>query len=289
MLTAHSIVIKRLIALFFLLSHDAFSNSDMQSVAEQNIEIRVGSLATATHFQNQYFYELLALCLTKTTAEYGDFKISYSEKLNVQARSIKMLSEGNKIDILHTMTSEERESSLSFIKVDLLKGLLGQRVFVIKKSEQARFRHISREQLQTYTAVQGIDWPDLRIMEDNGFHVVGSLFTSRMFDMIRKKRADYFPRSIFEVSEEALIFEKQGLIIEPTLAFEYQAPVYFFFHPANTELRQRIEQGLAKAQQDGSFDALFNRFFARNLALLENRTIFYLNTGTKMGININQR
>ncbi|NQZ12259.1 MAG: hypothetical protein HRT35_34335 [Algicola sp.] len=51
-----------------------------------------------------------------------------------------------------------------------------------------------------------------------------------------------------------------GILLEDRIVLHYISPMYFFVAPYNVLLAKRIETGLRIAQQDGSFDRLFNAY-----------------------------
>jgi hypothetical protein len=54
------------------------------------------------------------------------------------------------------MTSLEREGILLLVHIPLLKGLLGSRIFIIRKDQQTEFAAIETQgQLKSYTTGQG--------------------------------------------------------------------------------------------------------------------------------------
>ena len=58
----------------------------------------------------------------------------------------------------------------------------------------------SVEDLKRFTAVQGHDWPDTKILSYNGLKVRPIADYQVMFNLIANKKADYFPRSVIEAS-----------------------------------------------------------------------------------------
>ena len=53
-----------------------------------------------THQQNNYFYQLITLVMEKTKDNYGEYQISPYTTTVPQARAIKMLEHGLKINLL---------------------------------------------------------------------------------------------------------------------------------------------------------------------------------------------
>lgn len=230
--------------------------------------------------RNIYFIEMLELALEKSKDKYGDYKLEGIEYEMVQSRIIREISKG-KFDIVWSMTSGEREKSLLPVRIPLLKGLLGYRIFIIKKGDEYKFSQInSLKDLKKRSAGQGHDWPDTKILEANGLTVVKAAKYEMLFKMLTGDRFDYFPRGVNEPWSEVKNFEKGKLTVEKSLLIKYPAPIYFFVNKENSKLAERLEYGLNKAIDDGSFDKLFYNNESNKaifeLANIENRKIFSL-------------
>lgn len=203
----------------------------------------------------QYFSALLKLALDETVDDFGPYYLSPVDINMVQQRTITMLQANKVIDVMWTVTSVEREQSMQAVYIPLLKGLMGNRIFLIRKNEQHRFETIKTlEDLFTLTAGQGDNWPDTQIIKRNNIPVQtakGEL----LYNMLAKKRFDYFPRAVTEIQKEA--FQYPEFIIENNLMLNYLSPIYFFVNKQNPLLAKRIEVGLLRAINDGRFDKLF--------------------------------
>lgn len=213
-----------------------------------------------TSHQNSYFYQLMDLVLSKTVNEFGEYELKPSIQDIPQKRAVLMLSENKRIDLMWTMTSKEREQMLQAVYFPLLKGLLGHRIFIIRTSDQEKFKNIhSFDQLKTLLSGQGLGWPDVNILRHNGIKVIESPDYQNLFDMLRAERFDYFPRGITEAWGEHKNLNDDSLMVEQHLLFRYKAPLYFFVNKENHRLHDRLLRGLTLALEDGSFDELFYR------------------------------
>jgi len=224
-----------------------------------------------------YKTELLRLILEKTEAEDGPYRIEYVEE-TVQGRVIEMINTGD-MSLIITMTSQEREDRLRPIRIPVFKGLYGYRALIINRADQARFEAIqSVEELKALWAGQGHDWPDLEILQANGFNVVGGSDYHALFDMLAKRRFDYFPRGLHEPWLEVAEHPDLDLIVDRHLIIHYPAPGYIFVAKDNAALAERLERGFRAAIADGSFDAFFRTHpdMTETLALgqLDTRLIF---------------
>ncbi|MCX4029761.1 hypothetical protein H0A36_18915 [Endozoicomonas sp. SM1973] len=57
-------------------------------------------------------------------------------------QSRAFLSLGRQLDVVWSMTSIERETLFTPVRIPLLKGLLGHRIFIIRNGEEQRFEGI---------------------------------------------------------------------------------------------------------------------------------------------------
>jgi hypothetical protein len=136
------------------------------------------------------------------------------------------------------------------------------------------------EQLQLLTAGQGHDWPDTRILQHNNFKVFSIANFRALFDMLDKKKFDYFPRSVAEITDELNLLNNKNLMVQPNILLYYPSPIYFFVCQEKKQLAERITEGLEQAIEDGSFAQVFksSREYKAFLALggLNNKRIFNL-------------
>jgi len=204
-----------------------------------------------------YFLGLLNLALQKTIESHGPYRVERTGVLSSQARNIARLYRGEDVDVLWSMTSREREEVMQAIEFPLIKGLMGQRVFLIREGEQGRFDgKRDLDSLQRLRAGQGSHWPDTQVLRANNVPVITSTNYELLFPMLKGGRFDYFPRGLHEVDSELVLHPK--LALEKSLMLEYPAPMYFFVRPGNERLAGRLLEGLQRAQKDGSFDRYFD-------------------------------
>ncbi len=202
--------------------------------------------------------QLLELILEKTKDKYGEFVIKeYSSKIK-QSRVISLIKHKETFRVIATMDSVKRRQDIRPIEIPIYKGLLSHRIFIIREEDQPLFSKIkTKEQLQSLSAIQGHDWPDSDILQNAGFKLRRSPNYAGIFNMLRLKRGDYFPRGAHEPWQEVLKHKDKKLSVEKTLLIQYDAPFYFFVNYEDKELYNRIKDGFLLAIKNGSFDRLF--------------------------------
>lgn len=197
-----------------------------------------------------------------------------------QTRAMQNLNSGV-ADVLWIATSDVLEKQLLPIRIPLYRGLLGHRIFMIRKGTQSLFDGVETlDDLRQLSLGQGTEWPDTTILEANGMKVDKVLRYYSLFPMLEGGRFDAFPRGVQEPWAEIEARPEMNLTVEKKLVLVYRMPYYFFVSKKNTELQREIESGLEKAIKDGSFDRyFFNSPIIKAMldkADLKNRRPFYL-------------
>ncbi|UTA46414.1 transporter substrate-binding domain-containing protein [Simiduia sp. 21SJ11W-1] len=227
------------------------------AIHASEIVIRMPKEEFSNSGHTNYIRTLLQLALIRSKSAHETITLAPIEEDLTQARLIAELQRGHILDIIWTMTSREREATMLPVRIPLLKGLLGQRVFLIRADRQADFEKVSTlSELTEFTAGQGAHWPDTEILRANGLPVLTSTRYELLFSMLRGGRFDYFPRGVNEAWAELDAHPNEGLTVESTLLLSYPAPMYFFVRKGNEALAKRLEQGLELMIADGSLDAL---------------------------------
>ena len=224
-------------------------------------------------YTKEYKYQLLELILSRTEATDGPFRIDVAgEEEIAQSRVLDLITRGDALNLIMTMTSKERENELLPIRIPIYKGLYGYRIFIINRRDREKFAKIkTREELQSLWAGLGHDWPDLDILKFNGFKTVGGSNYRGLFAMLQEGRFDYFPRGVTEPWREVEEERDRDIMVEPTLLLQYYAPVYLFVAKENTELAERLRHGFEMAIADGSFERFFeNHWYIKDTLKLAN-------------------
>lgn len=231
--------------------------------------VSVIALADASHYGvevravspervDNYYVALLRMVLTASKKPDEVIDIHLSDRQFTQARWIAEVQSGQMNDVLWTTTSKEREQLLRPVRVPLFKGLLGKRILVIRRQDQAIFAKVNtKEDLALLVAGQNVHWSDTDILKANGLAVTSGAGKENLYKMLQADRFDYFPRGISEIASEASFLEGTNLMIEEHLMLSYTMPIYFFVNKDNTELADRLEKGFEIIIKNGEFDRYF--------------------------------
>jgi len=226
-----------------------------------------------------YIIELLRTALAKAPGATPD-QFHWLETHMTQDRAFMQLRSNQRLDVYWSMTSQAREQGVKVIRIPLLKGLLGNRLLVIRPESAERFARVRTldELRNNFKLGQGHDWPDTTIQKAAGLNTVTSSTYDTLYSMLQAQRFDAIPLGVNEVDDELGKHADLNLMVEPTLALSYPAPVFFFVAPQRIDLARRLEAGLQRMISDGSFDAMFEKRWSRTLLSknMKNRRIFAL-------------
>jgi len=253
-------------------------------LAEQNTLVFTRAFADNDygHFQVNVLKAVIEI-----TPEYGETLVVPHPYPMPQGRQVVSLLKGE-ADVMWSVTSSEREAALIPIRLPLMKGFAGYRALVIKQGAQVNFpRHLSTEELKQRTFVQGNDWPDLHVLQANGFNAAGedwSLWFSSMFTMVEKGIVDAFPRNIIEVNPDLTRHASKHIVLEKHHLLFYPNYEFFFVRPGAVELSDRIHLGLSRLIENGRLETLFSQFDRHKMGALilndENRVTHHLENKT---------
>ncbi|MGF2734809.1 hypothetical protein [Marinobacter sp. DUT-1] len=206
------------------------------------------------------------------TPEYGGYKLVRSLELT-QGRALYELAQKDSglIDIINVATSPTREQHLNAIPVPIDGGLLGFRVCVTLPEKLPLFAGVRTldDLIERGISIgQSSHWPDTPILESNGIPVVTHSRYEILYGMLRNRRFDCFARGVSEVFHDLEIEDDPGLIIEPNLLIAYPMPSYLFVGPEENLTAYRLQLGLERAIEDGSFARYLRDYYSRSVSNL---------------------
>ncbi|WP_338848095.1 hypothetical protein V8J88_04635 [Massilia sp. W12] len=213
----------------------------------------------------QYDWEVLRMALERTEERYGPYAMEASEEKMTPARvTQEMLStaEQSRLNVMVRATNPGLEQKLRPIRIPVDRGLLGFRIFLVRKANLPQFAAVrTLDDLRRLRAGQGRGWVDVQILQAAGLPVVEGSNYEGLFGMLQSQRFDYFSRAADEALRE---FQERSshfpeLAIEPSLLLHYPLPRYFFVRrdAQGGLLAERIESGLEAMLKEGSLQAVF--------------------------------
>jgi len=227
-----------------------------------------------------------AVAMIKLALEHmgNKYNLEVGTENFTQARANEEVKTG-KLDLIWTTTGKEIEEELEPVRIPLFKGLLGCRIFIINKKNQAKFDDIKTfDDLKKLTFGQGKTWTDGKILEANGLKVIKTNKYENLFYMVDGDRFDAFPRGVHEPFGEIEKRPDLNLAVEKNILLIYKMDLYLYTSKQNKQLAKELEEGFNKAIADGSFDKLFYSSpqvkDIMEKANMKNRKVFYLDNPT---------
>ncbi len=222
--------------------------------------------------RNQYPFELLDEVLKRTIPEWGHYvEQPFTEPISV-ARAHQEALKGELLNILVSDVGQKLlDEGMIPVPFPIDKGLLGYRVSLIDRRSRQRIAAVtSVEQLRSLRVGQGSNWGDVRIFEHNRVPVQTAATYESLFPMLLGGRFDLFPRSAIEVALELAEYGRRypELAIDQHLLIRYPYAQCFYVSKSEPRLAARVAAGLDRMAKDGSFDALFDKYFAKSLRSL---------------------
>jgi len=227
--------------------------------------------------------DMLRLALEETKSKFGPYTLKPSIPMSEARQELELAAGSGNITVLARGASTDYEQALFPVKIPTEKGLLGYRVFLIRKQEQWRLGKVKTlPELRTFTIGQGLGWKDVDILRANGFTVTTGSSYEGLFDMLASNRFDLFSRSVIEVLDEYR--QRKGkikdLALERTILLYYPHPRFFWFtkSAAGRKLAARVEAGMKMSFRDGSYDRVFFRHYRHLIRDLDlkHRKLFIL-------------
>jgi len=228
-----------------------------------------------------YHWEILRTALEKTKAKWGPYRMTPSAPMTETRQAHELRNATGKLTVMYLGTTPQFERDLVAIHIPVDRNLGGYCVFLIRGDDRARFANVrSLDDLRKFTYGLGLGWVDVDILQSNHFKVVTGSSYDGLFEMLVNRRFDIFLRAAPEVLDE---FDQRrkalhDLYIEDTILFYYPLPMYFWF-PKTAEGRRlaaRAEEGMWMMINDGTYDAIFDKYQRRKIERLhlKERKIF---------------
>lgn len=257
--------------------------------AEMTITLRAPE--TAADKRKYYPNAAIKLALDKTHAKYGSYTLKYTVQMNTQR--LLAAARANVLPNLIIQSVYDDailiKEGLTFIDIPFDLGITSYRICFINPVIQDELNSVTTiEDLKRFSIVQGMGWPDTKILRHNGFKVIESNSYNGLFKMIPARRADLFCRGINELKNEYSDYKNLGgLSYDKSFALFYPLPRYFYLNEANQELKARIEEGLKIAYTDGSLKRLLFEFYADDIqfSTIPQRHVFELENPSLKGLD----
>jgi hypothetical protein len=225
--------------------------------------------------------EVIERALSISEPEYGAYKFSPILGKMTPGRTLSSLREGKLINTYIGPARENMEEYAIPIKVPIRMGLLNYRLFLVNKSNLAKFDRIeSLTGLNEVVAGLQNHWVTTDIFKKSNMNLVTGSNFEGMFLMLQMNRFDYFPRAIYEIYDELEHRKLQldNIVIEPRLALHLPMPTFVYISRSDAQLAKRVEFGLRKMVKHGEIKLLLDKYYSEEIqkANLTQRTIIHM-------------
>ncbi len=198
------------------------------------------------------------------------------------------------LSVIWGSASHARDTKYKAVRLPVLKGILGHRIFIIHEDNQEAFTQVkSLNDLKNLTGGLGKTWGDTQIMKRANLPIVTSKTTDSLLRMVNGRRFDYFPRGLHEPWAELKRIDGLNLTVEKNILLVYPQAMHFYVAPNNQDLHDLIYKGLEIALNNGEHDRVFyNDTMIKNAltqANIKNRTVIKVdNTQLHSSTPLNQ-
>lgn len=229
------------------------------------------SSSTMVYYAGQprqdYYVDLMQQALSYRCA--GDYQLAASRLDLPKQRAFDLMNAHQGIDILFGSASGQRINHYRAVHFPILRGLNGLRIALVSSDKPDVLQKVySLSALAQLQAGQFFAWSDTSIMRANGLKVDGGSDVEGLYQMLNKGRIDYFPRSVVEILQNQAEHASLNLKIDPHILLYYPTATYFYVAADNQQLADALLCGLEHAQQDGSLNQIFARYYGEVLQQL---------------------
>lgn len=216
------------------------------------------NISSRNHENRNYYIELI-----KRSLENEGYLVTLNDLgISNTQRQKKYLNE-DKLSLMWRLKTPLRDKNFTRVNIGLSKGLIAQRILLIKNKNQHAFENINNiEEFRKKNLVGafGDGWFDIDIWRHNNlpyFEFLGD--SQKIYTMLAsgKRHIDYFSRGINEIMAESK--QHPNLKIEQNLLLCYKNDSYIYVKKDNHQLAEVLEKALSKAEQSGLIDKLIKR------------------------------
>ena len=203
-----------------------------------------------------------------TTPEFGAYKIEKTSKSAVSGRALKMMQDGDIVNLSIRIANEEWHQNAIPIKIPIRFGVNSYRLLMVNKKDLDKFSQIQTlKQLKEIPVGLGRDWSISKVFRANDFETIESSNFEGTFLMLEHQRFGYIPRGINEIFEELRIRKDKlsHVTIEPKLALEIKLATYIYVSSKHPRLAKRMEAGLRLMLTNGELRQLFDDYYLEEI------------------------
>lgn len=230
------------------------------------LELRISVLSDG---HADYFIRLLEESLRLIHQPYH---IHYVK--DIPARRMWWMMGNGDINLIYGMRTREKDSKKEIVPVRnaLTNGLIGQRVFLIRRTDAEVFSRVqSLDDLKRTRLIAGFGagWGDVKVWKGEGLPLYEHAAPwSTIYAMVAagNRHIDYLPRGVIEVLGEARVHPE--LEVEQHLLLDYSGDFGFYLGSSAASYRPIIERALKEAETSGLKARLIEEAFGADIKAL---------------------
>jgi hypothetical protein len=157
-------------------------------------------------------------------------------------------------DIAISGYSDKKVLQASIIKFPISRGLLGHRIFIIKKENEDLINTFKTlpDLIKNFTIGSGHGWLDTDVFKYHNFNVEVAEY-NLLWKMLSKNRFLGFNRGLHEGHHELSLFKSKwpSLKVHETLVIKYPFDYFFYVSKNNTVLYKKLNASIKNLERKG--------------------------------------
>lgn len=220
-----------------------------------------------------YELDVLRAAMERTADDYPVYKMTIDPSPLGALRGREMVAKGESLNLYvsglrHDALTEN--GRILMVPTPTMKGLLGYRSLIIRKSDYHKFKNIrTLEQLRELVIGQGSNWEDAATLRHNRLRIDDSGRYENLLGMLNHHRFDAV--LLGAVEAPAVLAEnpvRDSLMILPDVIVYYPHAMIFQVSGKAPQLAERLQQGMKLLEEDGTISELMEHHFSDTLAML---------------------
>ncbi len=211
-----------------------------------------------------YALRIIGLAMKKTEEDFGFWKVQFSADGMERPRMESTVEKGDIAQVLMLPGSDDYDKRFTLIPIPIDKGLIGFRISLVHRDNRNLFaKTTTLDALKKPFGCLARTWQITKVFDYNRLNVRKTDKYKDLFNLVQNKRCDYFSRGVGELLSEFGYWSQShpDIAIEPHILLRTPLAFYLYVSKSKPKIAKRLEVGLQRALEDGSFEKLFQDEF----------------------------